>query len=308
MTQRAWRVARTLVRVAIGIGTAWFVMDQWPSLRALWIQRPFALVGAGLMGLLFMLGNGLYNLFFFEAFGIRLTFREWCGLSVSNTLGNLVTPFRGGTVDNALYLKDRHALALTKFTAALTATYVVVFLLNGAAGMAVMLLRPEWLQGTGALVFGLLGAVVLLLGGWILAFPRVEARLTTLPGIAGPLATGWARIQGQPGLLVRVGLVTLVNLASASAMLVFELRALGAEFAWHGALLITVFASFSLMIAVTPAGLGVREAFAAASATLAGIPVPVVVTAVVIDRFVLLASAGVLLPFVLSVHRGKLRD
>lgn len=75
---------------------------------------------------LFFINNGLILKYFLEPFDIRLRFKEWFGLSVITTMGNYLTPFRGGAVARAVYLKKKHKFSYSYFLSTLSGIYIVL--------------------------------------------------------------------------------------------------------------------------------------------------------------------------------------
>ena len=69
--------------------------------------------------------NGLFLKVFAAKFGMGLYFWEWFGLAMITTMGNYLTPFSGGLVARATYLKHRHAFPYAKFLTLITANYLI---------------------------------------------------------------------------------------------------------------------------------------------------------------------------------------
>lgn len=68
---------------------------------------------------------------------------------------------------------------------------------------------------------------------------------------------------------------------------------LGTVLDWREALLIVALADMSMLVAITPGGLGIREAIVIGGATLIGVPTETAVTVSLIDRLFVIATAGV---------------
>ncbi|MFW6047002.1 MAG: lysylphosphatidylglycerol synthase domain-containing protein, partial [Candidatus Woesearchaeota archaeon] len=73
-------------------------------------------------------------------FGLRLKFKQWFGLTVTNTMLNYYTPARGGTVLKAFYLKKTHNLAYSKFISLTVGTYFIGFFLAALSAVFFILL------------------------------------------------------------------------------------------------------------------------------------------------------------------------
>jgi uncharacterized membrane protein YbhN (UPF0104 family) len=57
-------------------------------------------------------------------FDVSLTFKEWFGLTVVNTMFNYYLPARGGTVVKAYYLKKKYGLSYPHYAALMAASVI----------------------------------------------------------------------------------------------------------------------------------------------------------------------------------------
>jgi uncharacterized protein (TIRG00374 family) len=83
-----------------------------------------------------------------------------------------------------------------------------------------------------------------------------------------------------------------ILLRGARLWLLFEV--LGVVLEWHEALLIVALAEATVLIAITPGGLGIREAIIVGGASLLDIPTDVAVAVSLIDRLFVVALTGVM--------------
>ena len=74
--------------------------------------------------LFLMFTNGYTLKLIIAKFDINLSIIEWLGLPIITTLGNYITPFSGGMVARATYLKQRHTLPYAQFMSILNSLHI----------------------------------------------------------------------------------------------------------------------------------------------------------------------------------------
>jgi uncharacterized membrane protein YbhN (UPF0104 family) len=203
-------------------------------------------------------------------FDVALTAKEWFGLSVVTTMGNYITPFSGGMIARAFYLKRRHEFSYTQFATLLASNYLVYFWVIGVIGVLTFLLfgRVVWSYWQLFVFF----VVVLISISVLILFPAVR-----LPGqnrIAKTLNTslaGWELVKNDRVLLAKLVVYTLVNVSLNALGFWVAYDALGSSVPFRSALLIGMLTSFSLLIRITPGNLGIQEALIGLSSGLLGI-------------------------------------
>ena len=63
-------------------------------------------------------------------FNLNLQFKEWFGITVSNTMYNYILPFRGGMAIKGVYLKKQFAFPYTKYVSYLSGFYLLNFTIS----------------------------------------------------------------------------------------------------------------------------------------------------------------------------------
>jgi uncharacterized membrane protein YbhN (UPF0104 family) len=270
MRQRMSRqyVSAIVVLVA-GCGIAWYLHSQRHLLVTL---RQVSLATLGYLTAMRLLSLGINGLIlrdFASRFEVRLTPKEWFGLSVVTTMGNYITPFSGGMIARAAYLKREHNLAYARFVTLLASNYLVSF----------------W-------VIGIVGALTLLAGGvtialhwevltFFLAVAGCTTALVVLPTDRLPWEhrwantintslEGWKRLRSDRSLLIRLVLYTILNVLLNGLSLWVAYAGLGSRIPFRSALLVGLLTLFSLLIRMTPGNLGIQEAVVSLSSGLLG--------------------------------------
>lgn len=264
---------KPLLVVILVLAAIVYFLTNLESIKALRIASWYylALMAFGVFGSLVV--NGIFNKLILREFSISLRFIEWFGLSVITTSGNLLLPMRGGTVANAIYLKNHHQFPMSDFLATIMGTYVITFFCNAALGLLGML----YLYFAKGIVSWLIGAcllaVTLILGAFIiwdltsylkvLRFPKLDLYLNVL--------MAWNKIRGNGRVIATVVIITVVNLFLASLSTYAGFATIGHPIGFAEALLLAVVAGFSTMLSVLPANMGIREVMTGISSTLLGL-------------------------------------
>lgn len=213
--------------------------------------------------------NGLFLKTFATKFGIDLHFLEWFGLAMITTMGNYLTPFSGGLVARATYLKHRHAFPYAKFITLITANYLVVFWVIGMTGVLTMIIfynssRFFW-QIT--LLFASLITVI----SGLVVVRRVKMpgnnRLTKLINTA---LDGWDLIKNDKSLLVKLIIFSFINIILNGFLFLVAYNATGCTVHFTTVFLVSLLSAFSLFVKITPGNFGIQEAIISLSSEMVG--------------------------------------
>ncbi|MCB0193889.1 MAG: flippase-like domain-containing protein [Anaerolineae bacterium] len=217
----------------------------------------------------FLMTNGLYQKAFANKFEVDLKFVEWFGLSIVTTMGNYMTPFSGGMVFRAAYLKHQHKFAYARFATLIASNYLVVFWVVGVVGFGVLI------------SFFPLREVYLRLALFFLAVSMIISTLILLPNIRLPgnyplvislniSLEGWNAVKNDRKLLVQLALYTVLNILLNGLSFWIAYIAVGVQISFPSALLISLIGVFSILLNVTPGNLGIQEVVISISSNLLG--------------------------------------
>jgi len=257
----------TLIFTVIGIGF-YLSNNQDPLLSLKNIPISYILILLVIQVLL-LVTNGLFLKALTLKFNIHLKMTEWFGLAVVTTMGNYVTPFSGGLLFRATYLKHQHSFSFTKFATLIYANYLINFWSIGVIGtLSILIVDPT---GTNRMVLLFFLMVVLILS-IIILLP-----VTKIPGnsklnrIINSSIDGWLLIKRDKKLLTKLISYTLANIILNTLAFWVACSALGFTISLFASVIISLVAAFSIVIKITPANLGIHEAIIGFSAPLVGI-------------------------------------
>lgn len=256
---------------------------------------PTILLASFLFFILISLNGYLFNILL-SAFDLKLPFREWCGLAVTNNFYNLITPFKGGMAALALYLKEKygfgymHYIAVqgaiqffTLFTAALTVLICIPFMKD----------IPGEAKGPVFLLFflGIIFQVIILIYS-----PRFRKREGKWFQRLINLNNGWTAIKGNKKLVAALLIVNFIQRFLKGVFLVLVYGCIGIKLDFVSALFISSVGMFSLIITLLPGNLGIDDAINIFSARLAGVFLNGAIAATLLGRMINLAVSLTLGP------------
>lgn len=246
---------------------------------------------------LFLGPNGLFLRVLAARFDIHLTLKEWIGLPFVTALGNYITPFSGGMVVRATYLKKRHDFPYSNFAAILGSNYLISFWVIGITGVFAMLLIPFEV-----------GQSQWLLGGWFVVVVVGLSLLFLIPAFKVPgdnrisklinaSLEGWQLIKGDKVLIFKLVLFTLAQIFFNTASFWLAYQNFGEAVSFLSILVISLFSFFSILINITPSNLGVSEAAITLASTLLGTSAGVGLTVALLIRATTILVVFTLGPF-----------
>ncbi|MDD5723911.1 MAG: lysylphosphatidylglycerol synthase transmembrane domain-containing protein [Syntrophales bacterium] len=270
-----WRKVRTgqvfsvLVFFAVAGTIGWYLKSNSDPLRPILnISLGDALLLTALSVMLTGM-NGLFLKTFAAKFGIDISLSEWFGLAVITTMGNYLTPFSGGLIARAAYLKHRHAFPYAKFITLITANYLVVFWVVGMTGLltTVVFWNSSWFFWQVVLLFV---GVVIVISGLVVAQKIKIPGNNRLAKVVNTALDGWDLIKNDTLLLVKLITYSLINIILNGFLFLAAYNAAGCTVSLPAALLVSLLSGFSLLLKITPGNFGIQEAIISLSSEMVG--------------------------------------
>lgn len=292
------RVVRFVVGLALFVTAcvlAWRTLgeqgDVWDQLK---LADGPSIAGLVVALTLINVTNGVILRDLVAHFGVRLTVRVWLGITLVSTMLNLVSPIAGAGAMRAVYLNRTHAVPLTTFASMMAAS--TAFSLAASATLAAASLVALGVPGGRYGVVALAASVAVVIGV-ALALALAPATGPTRKGLVAKIALvadGWRSISRDRRLLAKLAVRNISNAVLHAVAFVLAFRMAGFDGDWLVPVTSSAFARIGALIAITPAGLGIFEAFGAVSAGIVGASPAAALLGVLIVRVfgVLLAIAG----------------
>ena len=308
-------LAKQIISTAIILATALLLLyyltthiSDFKQLFSLSIGSLWLIVILVLILLFNFLITGMLNNELMKPFGVSLKPKEYFGLSIVTNFYNYITPFRGGMIARAAYLKKKHNFAIVNFLATLSAVYVLVFLIASLLGLISMLFIKISYNLFNLPVFILFLGIFLFMFLIIILSPKIPESKNKWLNRFIKVINGWHLIKNNKRVIFIVSIITLIQLALGAISSILTYRIIGLDLSFSKALFLSAIGNLSILVSITPGNLGVGDAIAVFSASLIGITLTQAVAATILGRAIGLITIFILGPifsYILLKHKPE---
>jgi uncharacterized membrane protein YbhN (UPF0104 family) len=257
--QKATKTVRTLLTITMVGIIGYYVYSNKEEFEVLFEISISDLVYFSTFVLLTSFFNAAQNAVLIRSLGIPFSNLESFGLSNLSALVNLLLP-QGVTVTKAVYLKHRYAVSYSRFSA-LFLGLLVIFLLVGSLLMVLtnILAAMQAIKVPGILWVGsIIGATSSLL--FFFDFPKKYFEKFGKVGmLVENFSDGWNEIRSNKSYLLKACLWQIVIFISAGLGVTYAYRSIGIDINPLLGTSLSVFISFSNLIAIIPGNIGIQE-------------------------------------------------
>ena len=223
-------------------------------------------------------------------FNLHLSFKEWYGLTVSNTMYNYLLPARGGMALRALYLKQNHVFPYVQYVSFTAGTYILnlaiaaftAFILSVGLFLFNALESIILLYISFALLIFIIGVI-----GFLYKFNphKLPERYKVLKWIK-QAAQGIKQFKYHPDKVFNLAAIQLGFMLAISLRLFVAFYLLEIPVNYPKLVLINALVAFSMVFSVTPGNIGIKEGIIGLSSSLLGISTEEALLGAVLDRVV----------------------
>jgi uncharacterized membrane protein YbhN (UPF0104 family) len=239
-------------------GIVYYLSLHWELLNSLWNISLTQVVILIILRTLYTSTYGLFLKISIAKLQIRLKPREWFGLPFITTMGNQLTPFAGGVIMRAMYLKHRHSLSYTQFATLLFANHLITFWVAGCIGMLTCVFSPHLGRARWILIifFSIMVVVIAII---VSLPPHSLSGQNRVIKTINNFFEGWAILKEDKTLLIQITFIVFIGvmlngLSFGVAFYAIDLNALP-----QTVLLVSLLPFFLILIYITPGNLGVQE-------------------------------------------------
>lgn len=244
---------------------------------------------------LVFLSNILLLILFVKIIDKKIAFFDALRVGAYSALINFFGFLQGGIGFRGFYLKKYFSMNLRRYFALTSVQYLAIF---GVAGLLIVV-------GL-AVIYNTLGSLFLALAifsalGALVAFLYVKkVRLVTR--IFEQLRNASIAFQTKP--ILAIFALVLLQLSGSLLAYYTELQAVGADISLSGLFIYTGVSQFSIVVALTPGAIGIREGLLLMVQGQMGISTQDILLASTIDRLVYFAFLAALTPPAISLKRA----
>ncbi len=264
------KIFSILILITLLALAVYYIKNNLDSFRQLTLVSPQILI---LLFALFLFNyfiQGIVTIALLAPFKINLSLKESFGVSIVTGFYNLITPFRGGMVVRAAYLKKKHQFSYTDFLATLSASYVLIFFIASLLGLTASYFIYKN-QNLNPIIFSIFLITFLSMSFIIVFSPKLPQTNHRWIGKFVRVVNGWHLIKGDFKIIFSISALSLIQLLIATLTLKLQFLVFGLSLPFYHALFLTSISSLGILIAITPANLGISEVITVFSALTIGI-------------------------------------
>ncbi len=249
-----------------------------------------------------MYTNGQRVKLFADYYNIKLKFREWFGLAAVTTMGNYLTPFRGGVAARAFYLKKIHNFPYKSFLTTMAASYIMRFLVYSLFGIILSIFTLSYYNIFNIWIFIIFIGLFLFSLFLVLFSPTFSNKENKFFNWIIQVINEWKPISKDYKLLFKLAIFEFLFVSFMGIRLFFSYKAFNLSVPLMVVLIIAILSTLSIFLALTPAGLGVTELVITLSSTFIGLTAVEGVYVALLDRLssvIVAFSFGIISSYIL---------
>lgn len=279
-----------IILIAFAAFVALYAVNNWSDFTRLELKRPEFILILAVMALFNLYSTGRSMDAVLQPHGLNLGRFETFGLASITRLGNQIAPGKLGLAVRATYLKRTYKLPLTYFASSLAAAQILTYFISSISGLGAIIILWQYTPAPQLIPFALLlGGMVIGLLGLLLFSPKIKERNYKILNYFIKAINGWHIIRHDLNALLSASFWVVINILSQALIIFFTFNSFNADVSLVQALFITSINIFGVIIAITPAGLGITEGLIVLSATAIGLPVSLALSVALLRRVVMFA-------------------
>ncbi len=244
-------------------------------------------------------------------FKISLNFVEAFMVSISTGFYNLITPFRGGMIARGVYLKKQYKFPYVDFLSTLAASYVLIFLVASIFGLLSTYLLYQSTQNFSYIIPGIFLFVFISMLSIIVFSPKIPQSNNSYINKFIKVINGWHLIKNNKRVIFATLVISTLQLLISSFMLFLQFKVFDIHVSFISCLFLSSIGSIGILLAITPAGLGISEVITVFSALTIGITPAQSLTATILGRvisMIVLFTLGPIFSYILLKRSNKIKN
>lgn len=202
---------------------------------------------------------------------IELGFIESTQIAFMTGFYNLITPFKGGFAARAVYLNKKHSSSYTDFVAATSANYIMSFLAAGIIGIlsvSIIFLYKFTFNLPVLLIFIATTFICLIL---VYFYKLIPFTKYSIANYFIAIINSYYIIRKNKQAVGYTFILSFVQIIIGAVMLMIQFRIFNVPLNFIEAIFLSSIGMIGLVIAITPAGIGISEAITVFASLIIGI-------------------------------------
>ncbi len=274
----------------------YYIINNADDFRILAKIKPIYIFGLLGIFILNTMCNGLINKYLLEPFNVYLSFKEWFGLAVTTSFYNIITPFRGGALSKAAYLKKKHRFSYMRFISSMIGVYVIQFWIISLVGLLTIFIVAFKYHAFSWIILLLFLGLFSMLTGVIFFKIRLPSHKNKIIDKIFEIGNGWNLIREKKKILIISSIIILVQIILGALNSILLYSAVGVKINILQAIFLTTIGMVAGLASITPGNLGISEAVGVLSALVLGITPTQSLSAGILGRVVTVITLFILGP------------
>ena len=202
---------------------------------------------------------------------IKLGVFESIAMALMTGFYNLITPFKGGFAARAVYLNKKHSSSYTDFVAAISANYIMAFLAAAILGIISSSIIFIYTSNFNLPIFLIFTATIIICLIMVYFYKILPYTRFKILNYFIAIVNGYYIIRKHRKTIVYTFILSFVQVIIGAIMLMIQFRIFSINLNFIEAVFLSSIGMVGLILAVTPAGLGINEAIIVFASLILGI-------------------------------------
>lgn len=278
-----------ILLLAFFIALAWYIKENKEDFIQLRYINLWYILGAIILRILQLFLSGAFIKIIVNKYLVNnaITTFESFYISVFSAVGNFFGFMQSGAGIRAVYLKTKYGLSLSKFTMTILIHYTITFLVFGTAGLVALFclgnldwrfIIPMFILSYGALGFVMVNRIKLI--DKILS-NKVFKRFHNLFELLRQLPSD---VRQKPGMFVTLSFLYVLRFMLAMMIQLLFFKSIDIDVSLFALMLYTSLSRLPIIVNITPAALGFREAILLLAQNLVSLDTSSILKLAIIER------------------------
>ena len=278
-----------ILLLAFFIALAWYIKENKEDFIQLRYINLWYILGAIILRILQLFLSGAFIKIIVNKYLVNnaITTFESFYISVFSAVGNFFGFMQSGAGIRAVYLKTKYGLSLSKFTMTILIHYTITFLVFGTAGLVALFclgnldwrfIIPMFILSYGALGFVMVNRIKLI--DKIIS-NKVFKRFHNLFELLRQLPSD---VRQKPGMFVTLSFLYVLRFMLAMMIQLLFFKSIDIDVSFFALMLYTSLSRLPIIVNITPAALGFREAILLLAQNLVSLDTSSILKLAIIER------------------------
>ncbi len=280
------KILGIIVLLALLAWLIYYGISNYEEFKQISIENPLLIIPLVILFVIGYIPVSIMTYYLLVPLNIRLRKKESFALSIVTGFYNLITPFRGGMAARAVYLKRKYNFPYTNFLATLTASYVLTFFIASVIGLTAITTIYFSAGIINYFILTIFTGIFVILGTVIIFSPKIPLSKYEFVNRFINVLNGWNLIKNDKKVVSIISISSIFQLLLGAFSIYLQFKVFGIDANISTSLFLAAISSLSLLISITPAGLGINEAILVFSASTLGITPIQSLSAALVGRLV----------------------